>query len=221
MDLNLDNIKFLNESVAVNEGILFSTKGGRQKASRAIARIDKAVGAYLTYLDNSSKIIYEMYKKFFSGDLVLNLKKRLSMLENANERLKKELDGCKLALDEIKGDYKGNIFSDMLKRKFFNRADLKSEPVSREYSDLIKKCSPGGEYYQKCLDLYNILETNLRPLFSNTLSDKIRGARLEFERGSKEITAINDFLDYCETCTKELKYTVGDINYISRGFKNK
>ena len=48
MDLNLDNIKFLNESVAVNEGILFSTEGGRQKASRAIARIDKAVGAYLT-----------------------------------------------------------------------------------------------------------------------------------------------------------------------------
>ena len=104
MDLNLDNIKFLNESVAVNEGILFSTEGGRQKASRAIARIDKAVGAYLTYLDNSSKIIYEMYKKFFSGDLVLNLKKRLSMLENANERLKGELDGCKQALAEIKGE---------------------------------------------------------------------------------------------------------------------
>ena len=221
MDLNLDNIKFLNESVAVNEGILFSTEGGRQKASRAIARIDKAVGAYLTYLDNSSKIIYEMYKKFFSGDLVLNLKKRLSMLENANERLKGELDGCKQALAEIKGDYKGNIFVDMLKRKFINRADLKSEPVSREYSDLIKKCSPGGEYYQKCLDLYNILENNLRPLFNSTLTDKIRDARLEFDQNSKEVTAINDFIDYCNTCTTELNYTVGDINYISRGFKNK
>lgn len=219
MDLNLDNIKFLNESVAVNEGILFSTEGGREKVSKSIARIDKYINIYLTCMDNNTKIIYDTYRKFFVGDISLNLKKKFSILENAITNLKEGITDANNAINEIKKEYKGNIFKDIVKRKFFNRADFKSPIIAKEYADFIKKCSPGGEYYNKCVDLYNIIDVNLVPLFNNSVLDKIRSARLEFERGSKEVNALNEFINYFNGCVADIRQTIGALNYISNDFK--
>lgn len=214
-----NNIKFLNESISsINEGILFSTAGGREVSKSAIAKTDKLLNNYLTHCEASTSIMVDLYKNFFSGDIAANCKKKFNVLKTGVEKLKDLKDDMGKEVAEIKGALKGNIFDNMRKKRiFFNRADFKKEEVSNEYMNLIKKCSyPDGEYYKRVYKIYQIVVYNLEPLVdTKEFVDRIRSTITEFGPDTDEYEVLDEFIYAFRWWKDQIKYTAGDITWTS------
>lgn len=215
----MNNIKFLNESISsINEGILFSTVGGREESKSAITKTDKLLDNYLRHCEASTDIMADLYKNFFSGDIVANCKKKFNVLKTGLEKLKDLKDDMSKEVVEIKGTFKGNIFDNMRKKRiFFNRADFKKEEVSDAYATLIKKCSyPDGEYYKRVYRIYQIVVYNLAPLIdTKEFVDRIRATITEFGPDTDEYDKLDEFIYAFRWWRDQIKYTAGDVQWTS------
>lgn len=146
MRINIfENIQFLNE------GILISTKRGRNKIYENTSKINKAIKSNIEMCEKSIPLLKEFLqvtesicKKYDKNlyDKAVKLTEKLVKLDYDR--------GTEQELIEMSMSYIRNHMS-----KLFNRADWKNEDVKKEWLELEEKCSKDGEYVNRLTHCYN------------------------------------------------------------------
>ncbi len=135
----------------LNEGILISTKRGRDKIYENTSKIDKAIKVNIEMCEKSIPIL----KEFFQVAESICKKYDKTLYDKAVKLTKKlvKLDydrGTEQEMADMSMSYVKNHMS-----KLFNRADWKNEDVKKEWLDLEEKCSKDGEYVNRLIHCYN------------------------------------------------------------------
>lgn len=144
--------KNIFESVQfLNEGILISTKRGRNKIYENTSKIDKAIKSNIEMCEKSIPLLKEFFqvaesicKKYDKNlyDKAVKLTEKLVKLDYDR--------GTEQELADMSMSYIRNHMS-----KFFNKADWKNEDVKKEWLELEEKCSKDGEYVNRLIRCYN------------------------------------------------------------------
>ena len=226
-NLNLDNINFLNEN------ILISTKNGREKMKEFSSYINEIITERIKVIDNCGKLIIPTAKKILDMDdiKILEYITKPSMLEslnNINISYKKILKDFDIKIHSLSNKYKyikSNTIHDldivnpiysMRSKRILNRADIKNEEVAPAFEELIRKCSPGGEYDEALKNInekYYIKELymfNKERIF-NIINTKMDQSAIK--------NVFKDFVNTTADFILDIEVFTNDMNAVKNNFK--
>ena len=203
----MEDLQFVNIMCTdiLEEGIIFSTRAGREKVKNNINLINKALDVNLKaielfiplcnkYLNDIDKPLTEKDK--MNGSKMWNIAKKFH-----DESI--DLDygrGSEPELIEMSKSYIKYHFN-----KFFNRADLRHSDVSNEYNELMDKISEHGNYQKRIAKINNELE-NIR--------DRIIKMQTKYKNNSVNLWFISVAIEEWNYNNTQSFLTLGDMEKI-------
>ena len=188
------DIIFLNESISsYNEGLIFSTEKGRKHCIDIIIRSESSIKNIANSVENSSKIILNIYANIFRGNIAENTKNKISMLKKANDDLNKIYNEMMNKINEIRANDKLPVLKQLNRAIKSNKADFKKDEVISKYQELAKKCTSDGEYYKKINKAYLSINDNIYSLIIGSVS-KIKDSTIELPPDSEGYAQLRLFI---------------------------